>query len=143
MSNPTFRGLFLILLAALVSSGLALAEPQQKSKDRPKGKLSDRDGHDDKPGRARWEWTLESAKGKKAEKGTFRAYLTGEILHGDKPIGTYTIESKKRVKADFTGGPLKGTADLHVTKAKPATFEGELVRQNGKKEKLILVILDD
>jgi hypothetical protein len=143
MLSPTLRGLCLVLFCAVAASGLALAEPQGRPKERPKGKLSDLDGKDDKPGRARWEWTLGGGKGKKAEKGTFRGYLSGEIYHSEKQIGTYTIESKKRVKADFKEGPLKGTAELHVTRAKPATFEGELVRHNGKKEKLVLVIIDD
>jgi hypothetical protein len=132
-------------LSAVLVCGVATAQPQGKAKDKhaPGKKLSDLDGKDDKPGRARWEWTLGEGKGKNAEKGTFRGYLSGEIFHGQKQIGTYTVEGKKRVKAEFTEGPLKGTADLRVTQAKPATFAGDLVRPDGKKEKLVLVIIND
>jgi hypothetical protein len=139
MGSRTVFGLCLVFVAALLA-GAALAGPQGKDK-KGSGKGVDANKKNDKPGRARWEWTL--GEGKKAEKGTFRGYHSGEIFHAERQIGTYTMEGKKAVKAEFTAGRLKGTAHLQLLQAKPAVYVGDLVRPDGQKEKLYIKVLWD
>jgi hypothetical protein len=141
MVRLLIRGLCLTLLLAVMGYATALSAPQDKGGKR-KGDL---DGVNDMPERARWEWTLFNKKGKAVETGTFMGYRSGEIKVGkqQKPIGTYTVPGKKQVKATFTTGKLEGTAELRLTKPKPVTFEGDLVRKDGSKQKLVVEIIND
>ena len=109
---------FAALVALLAWSAGAAAAPQAKKK-------GDKDGKDDKPGAARWEWKILDDKGKSVQTGTFK------------------IEGRKKVTATFTKGPMKGEVALVLSERKPVAYRGDLVRPDGTKSPVELVIIND
>jgi hypothetical protein len=137
MRQPLIRGLCLAIVAALLLGGAALS--QQGKGKKPK---FDTDGKNDLKGRARWQWVLDDGKGDN-ERGTFMAFVTGEVSHNKNKIGSWTKTGNNEMKVTFTEGPLQGIAELTLTQPRPAVFRGELVRKDGKKQRLVVTILND
>lgn len=138
MVASSVRGVCLAVLSLAVVCSLAIADP--KTKDKSKG---DPDRKDDLKGRARWEWVIRDDKGKDVENGTFMGYVNGDIYHGKEKIGTFTIPAKNQVKVTFVNGKLIGTCDMQLKIVRPATFEGDLIRKDGTKQKLSVRIFND
>lgn len=112
--------------------------------DPPSKKKSDADGKDDRAGVARWECKLLDKRGKSTRTGTFTGYANGEIRIGKKPeaVGRYT-SGKNQIKATFTKGPLLGQVTMVLTERKPVKYEGDLVRADGTKSKIVCEIIND
>lgn len=142
----SLRVLGVAVLSALLILGVATAQDKGKDKNKDKtGKSKvDPDGKDDKKGRARWEWILSDTKGKELARGTIDADVQGTVYHGKSTIGSFTQSGgNSQLKVKFSEGRLKGTAELRLTVKKPATYEGELSRADGARERLFFVIVDD
>lgn len=118
----------LVLVGAALFGGLAPAEPQDKGKKKKDaGAVSG----------ARWEYRAVGDDDKELASGQWRAY-DRKVFRGGKQIGTYDQTSKEQIKLEITEGSLKGKIELQLTKSKPPTWRGELVRGDGGKVRITL-----
>jgi hypothetical protein len=126
--NPIIRLLSLAFLATLITCSTAVSRiaPQQ--------------------GHARWEWSLpDSTDRKQMRSGTFMGYVGGDLTHGIPPksVGSWSSPAENEVQAIVKKGPLVGTIRVKLTKLQPPTFEGEIEHANGKKERIVILLLKD
>jgi len=137
-------GLLLGCALTLTASAYPQAKKDKDKDEPPPKKKGDADGKNGMKDRARWEWQLLDEKGKTAQVGTFMGYLDGTLKQGkdQKQIGT-SKEDKDKIKATITEGPLKGVLTLTLVDRKPLKYNGELVRSDGTKAKLVLEIIND